>query len=106
MRLQTNNKLAHYQCEYQELCEQTAMLQNQVPALQAQIAQLQAYCNVNCGDRAAIGNLKKLLTRMRTLSNNIARNQQRLNTLARQIQNEQARIQARMCGQTRGYRPY
>ena len=92
MKIGTQNKLAHYQCEYRELYEQTMMLQNQVAPLQAQISQLQQYCAVNNGDRRQMTELRKSIQRLNTLSNTIKRNQMRMVTLQRQITTESNRI--------------
>lgn len=92
MKIGTQNRLAHYQCEYQELCEQTQMLQGQVAPLQMQINQLQQYCSMNNGDRAQMANLRQQMTRLNTLVNTIARNQRRLQTLERQIATENNKI--------------
>lgn len=92
MKIQTQNKLAHFQCEYNELCEQTQMLQAQIPALQAQVQQLYCYLNCNNGDKRARSDYSKALQRLNSLNNTIRRNQMRLVTLSRQIAQENARI--------------
>ena len=74
MRIATNNRLAHYQVEYQELNEQTAMLRNQLPGLEAQIAQLGNYLSVNGGDRMARSEYAKFRQRYSSISSAIRRN--------------------------------
>ena len=109
MRIGSQNKLAHYQCEYRELTEQTSMLQSQIAPLQAQISNMQQYCNVNNGDRQAMASLRQTISRLNSISSAIRRNTTRLATLERQIANEQQRI---MCQQQKaqarllGYRRY
>lgn len=88
MRIATNNRLAHYQVEYQELNEQTAMLRNQLPGLEAQIAQLGNYLSVNGGDRMARSEYAKLRQRYSSISSAIRRNIVRMQTLQRQIAGE------------------
>ena len=96
MKIQTQNKLAHLQCEYQELCEQTQMLQAQIPTLQAQVQQLYYYLNCNNGDKRARSDYSKALQRLNSLNATIRRNQMRLVTLSRQISQESVRISNQM----------
>lgn len=88
MRIATGNRLAHYQVEFQELQEQTAMLNGQLPGLQNQIVHLQGYLSMNQGDKRARQELAELQRRYRTICSSIGRNNVRLNTLQRQIQGE------------------
>ena len=102
MKIQTQNKLAHYQCEYNEVYEQTLMLQNQIVPLQQQIGNMQRYLQVNGGDRKAMQDYKRLTAQLNTLNSSIRRNQTRLNTLSRQIYAEQNRMTMRANKQVYG----
>lgn len=88
MKIATNNKLAHYQVEFQELQEQTAMLNGQLPALQSQIASMEQYLRVNGGDRKARGEYTRLRQRYNATCTSIRRNTVRMQTLQRQISGE------------------
>lgn len=92
MKIQSQNRLAHYQCEYNEVLEQTQMLQNQLPGLQDQLINMQQYLNCNNGDRKARTDYSKLLQRYNSISCTIRRNQMRLQTLQRQIMCENQKI--------------
>ena len=92
MKIQTQNKLAHYQAEYQEVSEQSQMLQAQLPALQQQIASMETYLRVNNGDRKARTDYSNLVRRYNSLVNTIKRNNMRLETLNRQIAIENQKI--------------
>lgn len=101
MRIQSNNRLAHYQVELQELQEQTAMLNAQLPGLQSQIVSMQHYLSQNCGDRKARGEVSALQRRYQHMCTSIRRNSVRMQTLQRQITAECARA---MYGSGRRYR--
>lgn len=94
MKLQAQNKLAHYQAEYQELSQQTQMLQGQLPAMEKQLQFMLAYLNENSGDRKVRADYSNLLRKYNALSNTIKRNCMRLNTLSRQIATENQKIMA------------
>lgn len=110
MRIQSQNRLAHYQCEYAEVSEQILMQQNQLPGLQNQIASLQQYLNCNNGDRKARSDYSKLVQRYNGICGNIKRNQMRLQTLFRQICAEKQKIefqqQKQMMSANRGNNRY
>ena len=88
MKIATNNRLAHYQVEFQELQEQTAMLNAQLPGLQSQIASMEQYLRANGGDRKARAEYSKLRQRFNATSTSIRRNTVRMQTLQRQIAGE------------------
>lgn len=92
MKIQSQNKLAHYQVEYQEVTQQSQMLQAQLPNLQQQIANMEAYLRVNNGDRKARTDYSNLIKRYNSLNNTIKRNSMRLETLSRQIAIENQKI--------------
>ena len=92
MKIQSQNKLAHYQAEYQEVTQQSQMLQAQLPNLQQQIANMEAYLRVNSGDRKARTDYSNLIKRYNSLNNTIKRNSMRLETLSRQIAIENQKI--------------
>lgn len=92
MKIQSQNKLAHYQAEYQEVTQQSQMLQAQLPNLQQQIANMEAYLRVNNGDRKARTDYSNLIKRYNSLNNTIKRNSMRLETLSRQIAIENQKI--------------
>lgn len=106
MKIQTNNRLAHWQVELQELQEQTSMLNAQLPGLQSQMQQLQGYCSVNGGDRKAMQSLRQLQQRQRQIVSSINRNQRRMATLQRQIQAEYNRATYGHSGMPRQRRYY
>lgn len=89
MKIQTQNKLAHLQCEYQSLSNQTMMLQNQLSTLSSELQQYQGYTG---SDRSIISRYKKLCTQHRVLRNQIQRNMVRLNKLQLSINTEIARL--------------
>ena len=88
MRIATNNRLAHYQVEFQELQEQTAMLNAQLPGLMSQIQQTYAYLQVNGGDRRARQQYSELNRRYNSICASVRRNTVRMQTLQRQITGE------------------
>lgn len=88
MRIQSSNRLAHYQVELQELQEQTAMLNAQLPGLQAQMQTMQQYLMANGGDRRARSEWSKLQQRYNQTCTAIRRNTTRMMTLQRQIAGE------------------
>lgn len=92
MKIQTQNKLAHYQAEYQEVTEQSQMLQAQLSSLQQQIASMEAYLRTNNGDRKARTDYSNLIKRYNSFVNTIKRNNMRLETLSRQIAIENQKI--------------
>lgn len=96
MRIGTSNKLAHYQCEYRELTEQTSLLQGQVAPLSASLAQLQSYLSVNGGDRNAVTQFKTTQRRLHSINSQINRNMIRLARLERQINEENMRLLSRI----------
>ena len=93
MNIQTSNKLVHLQYEYNELLEQTQMLQKQVEPLQVQLGQLNSYISVNHGDRCVMTQLRETQRRLNALVNQINRNRQRISNLEMRISQESARIQ-------------
>lgn len=88
MKIATTNRLAHYQVEFQELQEQTAMLNAQLPGLQSQIASMEQYLRMNGGDRKARSEYTKLRQRYNSTCASIRRNTVRMQTLQRQISGE------------------
>ena len=88
MRVGTQNRLAHYQVEFQELQEQTAMLNAQLPGLMSQIQSLEAYLRANGGDRTAKQNYNNARSRYNQTCTAIRRNTVRMQTLQRQIAGE------------------
>ena len=93
MKIQTSNKLAHLQCEYNELMEQTQILSNQIQPMQAQLNQLSQYLSVNVGDRLTLSKYKETQRRYNSLVNQVKRNNQRLNNLSMRIKQEYSRLQ-------------
>lgn len=92
MKVQTQNRLAHYQVEYQEIREQTCMLQNQFGYLQNQLVNLQQYLSVNNGDKMARQNLRQVQRNLNSTKSQIFRNMRRLSTLERQISVEGSKV--------------
>ena len=93
MKIQTSNKLAHLQCEYNELMEQTQILSNQIQPMLAQLNQLSQYLSVNAGDRLTLSKYKETQRRYNSLVNQVKRNNQRLNNLSMRIKQEYSRLQ-------------
>lgn len=106
MRIATTNKLAHYQVELQELQEQTAMLNAQLPGLTAQIQSIEQYLSVNAGDRRARAEYTKLRQRYFSTCSAIRRNSTRMQTLQRQITGEANKAMYGRSGMTRRGRRY
>lgn len=92
MKVQTQNRLAHYQVEYQEVREQTCMLQNQMSYLQNQLINLQQYLSVNNGDKMARQNFRRVQRELNSAKSQIFRNMRRLSTLERQINTEGLKV--------------
>lgn len=93
MKIQSQNRLAHYQLEYQELMEQTNMLIAQLSTAQAEVANLFAYLQCNDGDRRARSDYSKAIQRVNHLQSSINHNNLRCVTLQRQIAIENNKIQ-------------
>lgn len=92
MNIATQNRLAHLQVEYQEVTEQTQMLQAQLPALTSQLGTLEQYLSYNNGDRKARADYSKTLQRYNSICNTIRRNNLRIQALSRQIAIENQKI--------------
>lgn len=93
MKLQTNNRLAHYQVELNEVQEQTIMLQARLQPIQAELANLQSYLSCNNGDKYVRQQYKRKVMEFRSLCTKIRKNSVRINTLQRQIMCEASKIQ-------------
>lgn len=92
MKMQSQNKLIRYQCEYNEILEQIQMLQNQLPAIQSQLISLKSYLGSNEKDRRARTEYSKLMQRYNSIVSTVRRSQMRLQTLQRQIMNESQKL--------------
>ena len=92
MKIQTQNKLAHLQCEYNTLYAQPCMLQSQEKPLLEEIQSCQQFITYNQGDRSARARYKSLMQRHRTLVSQINRNATRLNKLQMSINQEVFRL--------------
>ena len=90
MKVQSVNKLAHLQCEYNE---QTQMLSNQLQPIQAELTQINEYLRANQGDRGMLSRFKELQRRYSSTLTQVRRNNQRLYSLSARISQEQARVQ-------------
>lgn len=88
MKIGTQNRLAHYQVEFQELQEQTAMLNAQLPGLMSQLQSIEQYLRMNGGDRTARANYNGVRQRYNQTCTAIRRNTMRMQTLQRQIAGE------------------
>ena len=104
MKIATSNKLAHYQVEFQELQEQTAMLNAQLPGLMQQMRTMESYLSVNSGDRKARTEYTTLCKRYNSTCTTIRRNSMRLQTLQRQITAECAKATYGRAATSMGYR--
>lgn len=92
MKIQTGNRLAHYQCELQELKEQTMMLQQSLTWLDKECSNLYQYLQYNNGDRQARKKYSNKLRELRGTQAHILRNGRRMQNLQVRIQQEAVRI--------------
>lgn len=92
MKIATCNRLAHYQVEFQELQEQTAMLNAQLPSLMSQMANIENYLAVNSGDRSARASYSQLRQRYNSTCASIRRNSMKMQTLQRRMAMESYRL--------------
>lgn len=92
MKIQTNNRLAHYQVEYTELQERLNLLNGQEYNVMNEINQYNTYLGYNNGDRLARQSCRSANQRLRSIRSEKMRIARRLNTLTRQMQIEQNKI--------------
>lgn len=92
MKIATENKLAHLQCEYVEIQEKLRLLQSQMAPLQVQVNNLASYVQVNNGDRDAMKRYRKAVSDLNTLNTRYRRDYTRAQSLALRIQQESIRI--------------
>lgn len=85
MKIQTNNRLAHYQVELNEVSEQTYMLQVNIGHLYQEINVLSNYLSANSGDLHSRNMYKAKVKEYRSLKSKVNRNTRRIETLRRQI---------------------
>lgn len=85
MKIRTNNRLAHYQVELNEVSEQTYMLQVNMGNLYQEINVLSNYLSVNSGDLHSRNMYKAKVKEYRSLKSKVNRNTRRIETLRRQI---------------------
>ena len=92
MKIATENRLAHYQVEYQELQEKIRVQTSLLAPLQSQIQQLNSYLQYNNGDRAAMKNYRRLMCEYNSTINSIRRYTMRMQSLAVRMNNENYRV--------------
>lgn len=92
MKIATQNRLAHYQVEYNEICEQNVVLNNQLLLQQQEFNNLQRYLNCNQGDARARQQLRKCSRDLCSTQTKLRQNNIRLGTLTRQIDVERRKI--------------
>lgn len=92
MRIATQNRLAHYQCELNELLEKLPMMQQQLASMCPQINSLASYCQFNNGDRDAMARYRKLMSNYRSLQTQFRKTQARICVLQTNIAKESQRI--------------
>ena len=85
MKIATDNKLAHYQVEVNEINEQLGMLNQQYMIQQQQVQQLGSYLSMNNGDTQARQRYRKATQELGSIGTKIRQKQRRLQTLQRQI---------------------
>lgn len=95
MRIDTNNRLAHYQVEYTECCEQASILQRQIQIKTIEVNQWLAYLNSNNGDAKSRAKYREATRDLSALHTQLRRVNSRLITLQRQINVERNKIQRR-----------
>lgn len=93
MKIQTQNRLAHYQVEYNECCEQGQLVQRQIQAQQIVVNQYMAYLQRNAGDKNARKQYNEACRELQKLNTQSRHIQTRLATLQRQINMEKMKIQ-------------
>lgn len=95
MKVQTSNSLAHLQVEYQELNEQTYMLEAQLSPLAVEIRQYQQYLQCNSGDKKTLSAYRQAVRRYNSIKNTIYRNRQRMYKLQLRMLNNQGAMRYR-----------
>jgi len=95
MKIATGNRLAHYQIEYNELIEQTTLLNQTLIYKQQEYQVLCNYFSVNQGDKNARTRLNKSARDIKSLRSNIERNKRRMLTLQRQMKIEMNKVYGR-----------
>lgn len=92
MRIQTNNRLAHYQAEYTEICEQSTYLNNQLMYKRQELVNLQRYLYMNNGDKDARRRFSECQREFNSINTKLKNNNIRLYKLQRQITIERNKI--------------
>lgn len=106
MKIGTDNKLAHLQLEYNELYEQTCTLGAVANTTLNMVRYYETYLSSNGGDRSAIAEYRKAITKYRSVVSQINRNNYRLQSLIRRINEETIRLQAKQMGYANRRRMY
>ena len=96
MKVQTSNKLAHLQVEYNELYEQTETLKAQTQIKYSECMNLSQAVSVNSGDKKVMQMYRKAVSEYNSLCNNVRRNQNKLVNLSARINSECQREQIRL----------
>lgn len=92
MKIATQNRLAHYQCELNELSEKVPYMQQQLAAMCPQLTSLASYCQYNNGDRNAMARYRKLMSDYKSLQTQLRKTQARICVLQSNIAKEAQRI--------------
>lgn len=91
MKIATENRLAHLQCEYVEVNERLKLLQSQMIPLQNQINNLASYLQYNNGDRDAMKRYRKAVSDYNALNTRYRRDYSRAQNLDVRINQENVR---------------
>lgn len=94
MKIATQNRLAHYQVEYDECCQRGAILQQQRNTKLMEVNQWASYLSINNGDASARKNWRRAQQELRSIDSEMRKLQVRLATLQRQINTEKMKIQS------------
>lgn len=92
MKIATQNRLAHYQIEYNEICEQSGILNNQLLLKQQEYNNLQRYLSCNQGDKGVRQQFRQCAKDITSIQSKLRQNNVRLATLSRQIEVEKRKI--------------
>lgn len=92
MKMATNNRLAHIQCEMVEVNEQYVMISNQLALVNTELVQIEQYLRMNNGDAFYRKKYRDTLRQRNSLGTQGGKLQRRYNSLCRQLMVEQRKI--------------
>lgn len=92
MKIQTGNRLAHYQVEHNELTERAVFINAQITSMTRIVEAEKQYLSYNNGDKRAREEHRNNTTKLRSLLSEYARIQKRLITLEHQMRVESNKV--------------